>query len=137
MTPATIIREAQSDGVKLALSLTGTIKASGDGAAVSRWLPAIREQKAGIVEALKVGAGDTATDPMTPADVRIGRVIDQLRGDPGLRFAVEAHIDADPDAVILTLAIRGKAACELRMPKEKYDPFLLLDLIERHSGKVH
>lgn len=60
MTPATIIREAQSDGVKLALSTTGTIKATGDGAAVNRWLPVIREQKAGIVEALKVGAGATA-----------------------------------------------------------------------------
>jgi hypothetical protein len=137
MTPATIIREAQSDGVKLALSATGTIKASGDGAAVSRWLPAIREQKAGIVEALQVSTGDTATEPMTPADIRMARVIAKLRGDPGLRFAVEAHIDAEPDAVILTLAIRDKAACELRIPKEKYDAFLLLELIERHSGKVH
>ncbi len=83
-----------------------------------------------------VGAGDTATDPMTPADVRIEKVIDQLHGDPGLRFAVEAHIDADPDAVILTLALRNRAACELRIPKDKYDPFLLLELIKRHSGTV-
>ena len=132
MTPATIIREAQSDGVKLALSLTGTIKASGDGAAVSRWLPAIREQKAGIVEMLR-NAGNDPIMP-TPADARIKRVVGKLEEDPGLRFAVEAHIDADPDAVILALAIRDKAACELRIPKEKYDPFLLLELIERHSG---
>ena len=61
MTPATIIREAQVDGVRLALSPTGTIKATGDGAAVNRWLAAIREHKAEIIEALKVGAGDTAT----------------------------------------------------------------------------
>ena len=60
MTPATIIGEAQADGVGLTLSSAGTIKATGDGAAVNRWLPAIREHKAGIVEALKVGAGDTA-----------------------------------------------------------------------------
>lgn len=57
MTPATIIREAQSDGVRLTLSSTGIIKATGDGAAVSRWLDVIREHKAEIIEALKVGAG--------------------------------------------------------------------------------
>lgn len=73
----------------------------------------------------------------TPADARMDKVISKLHGDPGLRYAVEAHIDADADAVILTLAIRDKAACELRIPRDKYDPFLLLDLIERHTGKVH
>lgn len=61
MTPAAIIREAQTDGVTLSISPTGTIKASGDGAAVNRWLSVIREHKEGIVDALKVGAGDTPT----------------------------------------------------------------------------
>lgn len=63
MTPATIIREAQVDGVNLTLTLSpaGTIKATGDGAAVNRWLAVIREHKTEIIEALKVGAGDTAT----------------------------------------------------------------------------
>jgi hypothetical protein len=61
MTAATIIREAHSDGVKLALSATGTVKVTGDGAAVNRWLTVIREHKAEIIEVLKVGAGDTAT----------------------------------------------------------------------------
>jgi hypothetical protein len=61
MNPATIIREAQSEGVRLALSPTGTIKATGDGAAVNRWLAVIREHKAEIIDVLKVGAGDKAT----------------------------------------------------------------------------
>jgi hypothetical protein len=61
MNPATIIREAQAGGVKLALSPAGTIKASGDRAALERWLPVIRERKAEIIDVLKVGAGDTAT----------------------------------------------------------------------------
>ena len=60
MTPAAIINEAMADGVSLTISPAGTIKATGDGAAVNRWLPAIRENKAEIVAALKVGAGDTA-----------------------------------------------------------------------------
>ena len=60
MTPAAIIREAQADGVRLALSLTGTLKATGDGAVVNRWLAVIREHKAEIIGVLKVGVGDTA-----------------------------------------------------------------------------
>lgn len=60
MTPVAIIREAQADGVRLALSATGTIKATGDAAAVNRWLAAIREHKAEIVEALKASPADTA-----------------------------------------------------------------------------
>jgi hypothetical protein len=61
MTPTTIICEARADGLTLALSLAGTIKATGDSAAVNRWLAVIREHKAEIVEVLKVGAGDPAT----------------------------------------------------------------------------
>jgi hypothetical protein len=49
MNPATIIREAQADGVRLALSPAGTIKVAGDGAAVSRWLATIREHKAALL----------------------------------------------------------------------------------------
>ena len=37
MTPAAIIKEAAADGVNLALSPTGTIKAAGEQAAVNRW----------------------------------------------------------------------------------------------------
>ena len=61
MTPASIIQEAQADGVGLILSPAGTIKATGDGAAVNRWLAVIRERKVEIIEALKIGVGDTAT----------------------------------------------------------------------------
>jgi hypothetical protein len=45
MTPAAIIREAAADGVSLALSPAGTIKATGDQVAVNRWVPILREHK--------------------------------------------------------------------------------------------
>lgn len=60
MTPATIIRDAQSEGVRLTLSPTGTLKATGDDKAVRRWLGVIREHKGQLIDALQVGAGDTA-----------------------------------------------------------------------------
>lgn len=56
MTPATILKEALADGVYLALSLNGAIKATGDQAAVHRWLPTIRENKPAIVAVLTQAA---------------------------------------------------------------------------------
>ena len=53
MTPATIIRSARAQGVGLVLSPAGTIKATGERAAVNRWLPIIREHKPGILAALR------------------------------------------------------------------------------------
>jgi hypothetical protein len=52
MTTAAIIREAAADGVSLALSSAGTIKATGDQVAVNRWLPVLREHKPAILAAL-------------------------------------------------------------------------------------
>jgi hypothetical protein len=54
----------------------------------------------------------------------------------GVRYAVLTDTEADPEAVILALAIRGVGTCELRIPRAKYDGFLLLDLIAKHGGTV-
>jgi len=56
MIPATIIREAQANGVTLLLSATETVKVTGGEDEVSRWVPAIREHKAGIVTLLQEAA---------------------------------------------------------------------------------
>ncbi len=69
---------------------------------------------------------------VTPADERIEKMVAKLQGDPSLRYSMEVHTEVDPEAVILTVAIRGKGSCELRIPKAKYDPFLLMDLIDKH-----
>ncbi len=133
MTPAAIIKQASADGVTLTPTTAGTIKAIGDKAAVERWLPVIREHKPGIVAALH----EADNDPIkpTPADARIEKMVAKLEGDPGLRYAMQTHTEIDPDAVILTLAIRGKGACELRIPKSRYDGLVLLELIEKHTTR--
>ena len=60
MNPAAIIQGARSDGVDLRLTDAGTIKASGDQAAVSRWLAAIREHKPEIIALLKGSPATTS-----------------------------------------------------------------------------
>jgi hypothetical protein len=52
MNPATLIKEAAADGVILSLTLAGAVKASGDRAAVTRWIPAVRGRKPEIIKAL-------------------------------------------------------------------------------------
>lgn len=136
MTPIQIIQQAAADGVVLRRSPAGTIKARGEQAAVERWLPVIRENKPGILVALE----QTQDDPPLPdpvAEARLQRVIAMLDARPGIRYAVLANTEVDPGVVIITLAIRGKAACELHVPRDKYDGVLLLDLIERHGATVH
>ena len=91
----------------------------------------------GIVEAPSAAGNDPIATKPTPADVRIGKMAAKLASDPGLRYAVETHTDADPDAVILTVAIRGKGACELRISKSRYDAFALLELIDKHGATLH
>ena len=73
-------------------------------------------------------------DPQVCA--RRTRVLQRLAENPEVRRAVLAY-DPGEGAVLLTMAIRGLASFELRIPKDRYDPFLLLDLIERHCGTVH
>lgn len=60
MTPATIINQAIADGVGLALSATGTIKATGKALVINRWLPLIREHKVDIISELQAAANDAA-----------------------------------------------------------------------------
>ena len=96
MTPALIIEQITADGVRLALSAGGKIKASGDQGAVNRWLPIIRENKPGIVAALTQGdwlaawrelaaltSGLTAGDPRLPVVMGALKLCDDayLRGN--------------------------------------------------------
>jgi len=135
MTPAAIIKDATAEGVTLALTPAGTIKATGEGAAVNRWLPVIREHKPGIVAALQEAANDPLPDPA--AEARRQRVLAMLAAHPEARYAVLTDSESDPRAVIVVVAIRERATCELHIPRDKYDGTLLLDLIERHGATLH
>ena len=135
MTPATIIKRAMADGVNLALSTTGTIKARGERAAVNRWLPVIREHQPGIVAALQEAGNEPLLEPAT--DARRQRVLELLAANPSARYAVVTDSECDSERMLLTLAIRGRATCELHIPRANYDPFRLLDFIERHAGIIH
>lgn len=53
MTPAALIAQAAAEGISLAISETGNIKAVGSGDIVQRWVPVLRQHKATILQALR------------------------------------------------------------------------------------
>lgn len=66
MSAATIIHQAAAEGVALTLTSSGTVKAAGDRAAVTRWAAMIREHKLGIVALLQQSANGDRQVQVTP-----------------------------------------------------------------------
>ena len=60
MSPVDLIAAALVDGVEVRFE-DGKLKAQGDSAAIERWAALLKTNKAGIIDALKVGAGETPT----------------------------------------------------------------------------
>lgn len=121
--------------------LLARIESGGVTSATSAAMPAVTPKPLPIGACTAVtpvtAANDvTASAINVSADDRTEKVIAKLQADSELRYAMETHIDAEPEAVILSLAIRGKGACELRIPKSRYDAFALLELIEKHTARV-
>ena len=134
MTPARIIQQAAVEGVRLAVTPAGTIKATGNQGTVNRWLPLIREHKPEIIEALQEAVNDdTLSDPAMEARRR--RVLAMLAANPGLRLAVVCDGEGDP--VSVAVAIRDKGTCEVLIPAARFDPFALIELVGRPGGTLH
>src|SRR5215218_3401136 len=70
--------------------------------------------------------------PNAPADAEARRqqMLAMLAHESGLQYAMTSDDEIEPSAVILTLGVRDKATCELRIPKDKYDGLALLPVIE-------
>ena len=67
------------------------------------------------------------------------KAIALLEAAPGTQRAVYVDPDSDPDNIILAVAVRYPtgATCEMLIPKAKYDPWRLLELIERLGQITH
>jgi hypothetical protein len=70
------------------------------------------------------------------AEARFQHVCAMLIEHPLARYAVISS-DGNRDPVIVTIAIRDRAVCEVAIPKAKWDGTLFLDLLERHGGTNH
>jgi len=65
------------------------------------------------------------------------KVLTILSENPETKRAVITDLDSDTDNVILAIAIRNQYTFEISIPREKYDPFLLLDLLRSQEIVEH
>jgi len=70
-------------------------------------------------------------------EIRREKVLAMLEANPGSLRAMCTDIHSDPNSVILTVAIRGMATCEMHISKKKFDAFQLLALIEASEQQTH
>jgi hypothetical protein len=78
---------------------------------------------------------DSNALPDPAAESRRQRVLAKLADNPARRIAVVC--DAEGDPVPVAVAIRDKGTCEVHIPAARFDPFALLDLVNRHGGTLH
>ena len=123
MSSAQIIERATEKGVQLGLSPWRSISEKGDQSALDRWLPAIKQSKAAIIAEMQL-------------ERRRAKVLAMLRENPGIQCGI-AVLDANTDPVIVSVDIRHVATFETNIPQAYYDAFVLMELIEKHTGDVH
>jgi hypothetical protein len=72
---------------------------------------------------------------VSPEDIKLEerreKVLKMLADNPGIQRAFVTDTKADSDNVIIAFAIRDVGTCELLIPQCKYDPFAVLEVIEK------
>jgi hypothetical protein len=64
-------------------------------------------------------------------ELRRQRVLAKLKAEPDKQRVAIFDPDSDREFVICTLAIRAVGTCELRIPRDRYDPWAILDAMQR------
>jgi hypothetical protein len=91
----------------------------------------IKAHKAELLAALRPTSPEETGNNRTEAAPTLGR------------YALAVDQDASHEHVTVTMTIRGAlpdgsaVSFELTIPREKYDPFALLAMVERYGGTVH
>lgn len=136
-----LIRQHRAEIIEAAKA---TYASLADEREIRRWLESIGERAPEIVEDVLARCWDDdewrayflrRARELRQPEPRTARQIAKLEHDPELTYAIETNDEADPDDVVLTVAIRGKGACELRIPAASYDAFALLELVERYATR--
>src|SRR5258708_34353892 len=120
----------------------GSLVASPRSALTDEARELIRQHKAELRTALE-SPRDEQPALAAGAESRRQIATAMLEARPGVRYAlvVDEEDPSYPDCVVLGVGIRSDdgtvRTCDLIVPRERYDGFALLDLIERHSGTAH
>lgn len=89
-----------------------------------------RRSPEGLADARVFLEAECSNLPAPGLSNRRRAVLDMLNADPALRAAWTCS-DTGGDPVVLTLAVRGVGACEMEIPRERFDALALPGLVER------
>lgn len=96
----------------------------------------LRTHKAELLNLLAPeGRDEPFPDPAM--EVRRQKVLAILAENPQIKRAILTDTEADPGNVIVTIGLRGQATGELAIPNDRYDPFLMLGLIEAQHQELN
>ena len=109
-------------GIRLSTEGANVIVES-DGAPSEEVLAMIRANKPTLLAALAPVEGDT--------EIRQRRILAKLAMEPDKSRVAIFDTDAERDFVICTLAVRNVGTCELRIPRDCYDPWLILEALDK------
>lgn len=71
-------------------------------------------------------------------EARLRYALEILYADPNAKHVVTADTESEENDVILVIAIRGIAVFEMKISKDKYDPFKIMELVQNDpSHQVH
>ncbi len=89
------------------------------------------------LESSEITQPETLLDKQREA--RRQKVIAMLDAAPDLPRAIHADDSSDPYNIILCVAVRHPTAAtsEMHIPKARYDPWALLELLMRHGQATH
>lgn len=72
-----------------------------------------------------------------PEDIKLEerriKVLKMLADQSGIQRAFLTDTETDLKNVIVTIALRDQYTFEMQIPKHRYDPFMLLEMIEKGS----
>ena len=123
---AELIETLAQQGVNLRVDGEQLIVSAPKGSVPPEAMEALKQQKAEVMAEL-------ATIPNVEA--RHERLCKMMDEDDAERiYYWITDTDSDPNNVILAIGIRGVGTCEMRIPKEKYDPFLLMEILDKHQA---
>ena len=83
-------------------------------------------------KAAKVATPQVSENCSPDVEVERWRVKVESMLEGGRKYAVVAGNPAD-DPVVVSVAIRDLGSFQIEIPKQFYDPFVLLELVEKHT----
>lgn len=122
---AALLADIRASGITLSVSAAGKLRAQAQPGVMTR------EQKVRItaakLELLELLEAERAG---VSRETRRQAVLAMLEENPHVRYAWLTDTDEDHDYVVVALAVRGVASCELSIPRDRYDGFALLRMID-------